>query len=75
MRKILSVFDAFLDSRFIQIADTLGKLAIFLAIITWFAEFDDRAAERENLRKEKLYRAFTILSNQSFLQVGGEIPS
>ncbi|MEO1703334.1 MAG: pentapeptide repeat-containing protein [Pseudomonadota bacterium] len=69
------LIDKVLDSRFVRVADTLGKLAIFFAIATWIAEIDDRAAERENLRKEKLYKAFSILSDQTFLQVGGEIPS
>ena len=75
MRKFSLLIDDVLDSRIIRVADTIGKLAIFLAIITWIAEIDDRAAERENLRKGKLYRAFSILSDQTFLQVGGEIPS
>jgi len=70
-----SWIDRFLSSNFLRVADGIGKLAIFFVMVGWVAEIDDRKTERENQRKEKVYRAFDILAQQTFLQVGGEIPS
>ncbi len=75
MKAINSITDRISNSRLIKIADAVGKLAIFVAILSWFFEIDDRRIARENARQDKLYKAFEILANQTFLQVGGEIPS
>lgn len=55
-------------------ADTTSKLAIFVVAAVWVFEADERERQREDIRKDKIYRAFTILSQQTFLQVGGPIP-
>lgn len=75
MNKFNALIDKISNSSLIKIADALGKLAVFAVILTWILEIDDRQIARENARQDKLYRAFEILANQTFLQVGGEIPS
>ena len=62
------------SSPLVQLADAASKLAIFVVAAVWVFEADERERQREDVRKDKIYRAFTILSQQTFLQVGGPIP-
>ncbi|MFO6464710.1 hypothetical protein ACK8OR_09975 [Jannaschia sp. KMU-145] len=62
-------------SAVVRLADIALKRAIFAAVAVWVAEFDDRAAAREDARRERIKSAFMLLAQQTFLQIGGPIPA
>ena len=53
-------------SPIIRILDSIAKMSIVVVIFTWVLEIDDRAQEREDRRRQKIYTAWQVMSLSEF---------
>ncbi|AYN67471.1 hypothetical protein D1013_08910 [Euzebyella marina] len=63
LKNHLKKYADFVESHpLIRLLDSISKLGIVFAAIFWILEIDDRKEERENLRKQRIYRAWEIIT-------------
>jgi hypothetical protein len=53
-------------SPIVRILDSITKISVVVVIVIWGLEIDDRAQEREDKRRQKIYTAWQVMSLSEF---------